>query len=79
MVLSVVSEGGSWGSGLPCHQNNLDAVRKNLDGDNIRNSSQVGCFFMVSTVKMETLCSRFCIDIPITPHHIGIPLHGEAK
>ncbi len=32
-----------------------------------------------STVKMETLCGRFCADISITAHHIGIPLHSEAK
>ncbi len=31
------------------------------------------------TVKMETLCSRFCADISITTHHISIPLHREAK
>ncbi len=31
------------------------------------------------TVKMETLCSRFCVDILITTHHIDIPLHREAK
>ncbi len=31
------------------------------------------------TVKMETLCSRFCADISIITHHIGISLHKEAR
>ena len=42
-------------------------------------SKLISKLMQLGTVKMETLCSRFCTDISITTHHIGIPLHREAK